>query len=579
MCGFVPRFGYVERQMRALTAVCRVDVDGHAAGTGFLVGPNLVLTCHHVLVGAAALAGSSKALLRSVSCRFDVNGLPDGGITAGEAVNVTSCLAFSPASALEYGVAGATDEPAIDELDFALLELATSVADDMTTFGQSRGWLSLPAKQPLITREHVHIVQHPEGAPASINAQGEGILGFLSNGLKNRLIYSPVALPGSSGSPCFNDSWELIAMHNWGGTDYRRGVPIGLIQAALVAAGFGPALAPMSAQSAFDRLRDQLNALHGTAGTDAAVKRQLEESSDTLEGLSETLARLHIYKELHEFLHNVQTGTLPSLIACVPANGTPRTNELMALADDLCVKIGEPREQAQKLPLEGARGSLAQLLWLEEMTRTSTALSTNPQVEPRAQVLRIRRIVRTQMQMLNESLRSEADRIDFNAMHRLLIGPLAAGLPAGAIDTRPVALEANVVIQIRDDINRRIRQHGDWQASENDQMVLEDHVRDDGIQAPDMFVERWTPTLDQIRLLCGTDLSSPLLAELVGYGDELDTSIKAGRWADTPRLFGNFRRRTMRAFWFVDRDLLDRARQMSQLGAPIKALLAIAQDR
>ncbi|CEJ14764.1 Exfoliative toxin A precursor [bacterium YEK0313] len=578
MCVFTPRLGYVQRQMRALSAVCRVDIDGRAEGTGFLVGPNLVLTNHHVLLLAEALVGGDKALRKPVSCRFDVDRRDDGSISPGKPVAVRACLAFSPASAWEYGVPGAADEPTLDELDYALLELEAPVSEDMTAFGQRRGWIGLPARQPVIARERVYVVQHPAGEPAAINAQGEGVLGFLSNGLKNRLIYSPVAMPGSSGSPCFNDSWELIAMHNWGGKDYRRGVPIGLIQTALQAEGFGPALAPMNAQSAFDRLHDQLNALRRTAEDDAAVKRLLEDSAEILEGLSETLARLHIYKELHEFLHNVQTGTLPPLIACVPASGEPRVNELVALADDLSVKIDEPREQAQKLPLAGARGSVAQLQWLEDMARTAAALSGKPQDEPRSKVLRIRRIVRTQMQMLNESLRGEADRIDFNGMHRLLTSAVRAGALAGTAGARQIELDAEVVIQIRDDLNRRVHQHGEWQASENDQMVLEDHVRDDAIQAPDMFVERWAPTLQQIRLLCDADLSSTLLTELVGYGDELDRSIADGRWSDTPRLFGNFRRRTMRAFWFVDRDLLDRARQMSQLGAPMKALLAFAQD-
>ena len=576
---FIPRLGYVQRQMRALSAVCRVDVDGRAEGTGVLVGPNLVLTNHHVLILAEALAGADKALRKTVACHFDVDRRPDGSTTAGREVQVTACLAFSPASAWEYGVTGAADEPTLDELDYALLELADAVDDDVTAFGQRRGWISLPSRQPVIARERVYIVQHPAGDPAAISSQGEGILGFLSNGLKNRLIYSPAALPGSSGSPCFNDSWELIALHNWGGRDYRRGVPIGLIQAALSAAGFGVALAPMEAQSAFELLHDQLNALRQTAEDDGAVKQLLEDSAEILEGLTDTLSRLHIYKELHEFLHNVQTGTLPSLIACVPAGGPPRVNEIMALADDLGVKIDEPREQAQKLPLAGARGSVAQLQWLEDMRRTAAALSARPDDEPRAKVLRIRRIVRTQMQMLNESLRGEADRIDFNGMHRLLSNALRGGPLAGTAGAHQVELDAEVVIQIRDDLNRRIQQHGEWQASENDQMVLEDHVRDDSIQAPDMFIERWAPTLQQIRQLCDTDLSSTLLTELIGYGDELDRSIADGRWTETPRLFGSFRRRTMRAFWFVDRDLLDRARQMSQLGAPMKALLTFAKDR
>jgi hypothetical protein len=84
------------------------------------------------------------------------------------------------------------------------------------------------------------IVQHPDGSPLKLALDTEGIIGLNANG--TRVRYATNTEPGSSGSPCFDLDWNLIALHqygdrNYGHPRYNQGVPVNLIQARLTDAG------------------------------------------------------------------------------------------------------------------------------------------------------------------------------------------------------------------------------------------------------------------------------------------------------------------------------------------------------
>jgi hypothetical protein len=56
--------------------VCRVDLDGSGNGTGFLVGPDAVLTNHHVV--SSAIDGNRNP--NTITCRFDYKLAPAGDV-------------------------------------------------------------------------------------------------------------------------------------------------------------------------------------------------------------------------------------------------------------------------------------------------------------------------------------------------------------------------------------------------------------------------------------------------------------------------------------------------------------------
>ena len=79
-------FGDVQRVHSSLLAqierrVCRVELEGNAVGTGFLVGPDTVLTNWHVFEAA-----KNQGKIDALGCRFDYELLPDGKVQPGQLI-------------------------------------------------------------------------------------------------------------------------------------------------------------------------------------------------------------------------------------------------------------------------------------------------------------------------------------------------------------------------------------------------------------------------------------------------------------------------------------------------------------
>jgi V8-like Glu-specific endopeptidase len=222
--------------------VCRVELEGNAVGTGFLVGPDTVLTNWHVFEAA-----KNQDKVAALGCRFDYELLPDGKVQPGQLVMLQAggLVDSSP-----YSVAEGTDKPdnplpTTAELDYALLRLASRVGDQQVE-GAVRGWIALPkAVLPLTADGPILIVQHPEGTPMKLAMDTQAVIGLNGNG--TRINYRTNTDPGSSGSPVFTMDWDLVALHHsgdpaWVNPTYNQGVPIELVRQRIEANGFASAL-------------------------------------------------------------------------------------------------------------------------------------------------------------------------------------------------------------------------------------------------------------------------------------------------------------------------------------------------
>jgi hypothetical protein len=230
---------WVERLIQIERRVCRVEFGGNAAGTGFLVGPDTVLTNWHVfeLVKRADKVGQ-------LGCRFDYVRLPDGKLQAGQLVPLhpDGCIDSSPYSAAEKTDAPENPAPTPAELDYGLLRLASPVGQQPVE-GTTRGWIALPREAlPLAENAPLLIVQHPEGSPMKLALDTQAVIGPNGNG--TRVRYRTNTDPGSSGSPCFTMDWDLVALHHYGDPKwlnplFNQGVPIELIRRRIEASGLG----------------------------------------------------------------------------------------------------------------------------------------------------------------------------------------------------------------------------------------------------------------------------------------------------------------------------------------------------
>ncbi len=185
-------------------AICRIEYKNSRGdqgyGTGFLIGPDLVLTNWHV----AGKFWNDDGLAEKVAVRFDCVRAKQ---TAAERPACRICKRWNLPN---------SDET---QLDFAVLQLASD--DTSATTLKDRHSLELireladdqPFDEPLL------ILQHPQGKPLKL------ALGSVSEIERPSYVrYRVNTDSGSSGSPCLTQDLQVIALHHAGTPTANRGI-------------------------------------------------------------------------------------------------------------------------------------------------------------------------------------------------------------------------------------------------------------------------------------------------------------------------------------------------------------------
>lgn len=230
--GFQDVVGFATKLLEQASRVCyipAVTADGRpSAGSGFLVGPDLVLTNHHVL--ADVIAGAAPPT--SVSCVFDYHAMADGTVRRGTAFGLAESWleASSPSSAVDVQ-SFPSGLPSPDELDYAVIRLAGAPGRATMPTDRRRGWADLFDQLPSATPGlPLLIIQHPDQAPMQLAIDTQGVLSVNAN--NTRLTYGVNTLGGSSGSPCYTFDLALVALHHSGryaSVPCNEGIPISTI--------------------------------------------------------------------------------------------------------------------------------------------------------------------------------------------------------------------------------------------------------------------------------------------------------------------------------------------------------------
>jgi hypothetical protein len=178
---------YFELGIRVARSVGRVHVrtpKGSGFGTGFLVSPRLLMTNNHVLEDAS-IAGNCKV-------EFDFQEGPDGRLRTSIFMNFDPDAFFVTDKALDFSV--------------------VALKGDLAPIAKM-GFNGLSAEEgKVIVGEYVSIIQHPNGERKQLALRENQIVDVL----EDFLHYKTDTSPGSSGSPVFNDQWEVVALHHSG---------------------------------------------------------------------------------------------------------------------------------------------------------------------------------------------------------------------------------------------------------------------------------------------------------------------------------------------------------------------------
>lgn len=195
-------------------------------GTGFLVGPDLVITARHVL-GAHIVDGKGNIKAPEYCCAYfdhtdgdPINDPADDYPRARRvAFHSTDWLRCCSDSLPQDGRIEQPTESEIGELknhlDMVLIRLAEPIGNysRRRTGGSRRGWIEpTPVEhfRPPEKDERIIIPQHPHGHPQQIDFGRFK----LKDESETRIRYDTETEPGTSGAPCFNQNFKLVGMHN-----------------------------------------------------------------------------------------------------------------------------------------------------------------------------------------------------------------------------------------------------------------------------------------------------------------------------------------------------------------------------
>ena len=174
---------FIQKALNASRSVAYIEVSSDGikkwSGTGFLISPSLLLTNHHVLENINL---ASRALFR-FNYQIDVNGNPE------ISKDYTTNDVYYSNESLDYAIVGLKDDP-----------------------GNEWGYLKYSINAPS-NEDRVNIIQHPNGLPKQISVQNNFVK-YIDN---TKIQYLTSTSQGSSGSPVFNDNWEVVGIHHAGG--------------------------------------------------------------------------------------------------------------------------------------------------------------------------------------------------------------------------------------------------------------------------------------------------------------------------------------------------------------------------
>jgi len=180
------------------SAVAYIDTSS-GVGSGFMVSDQLLMTARHVL--------PSKEAANSAVVIFDYNDEVPSGARIKDVYNKTAWTLDPSLFFIEN-----------EELDVAVVALKCDNKDQKST------WKPIPIRVDPILRDQkdekanqdtkanqaLNIIQHPEGRPKRFAFRGWKVKSLS----KHLVEYDTDTMEGSSGSPVFNDFWELVAVHH-----------------------------------------------------------------------------------------------------------------------------------------------------------------------------------------------------------------------------------------------------------------------------------------------------------------------------------------------------------------------------
>jgi endonuclease G, mitochondrial len=198
--GFLPKpfsfqadVGTLQRGLERANAVCKItfaDRPPEESGTGVLIAPDWMLTNYHVFsrmddVDLNAIAQSARFEFGHISRAFG----EEARTQVLKATEENPVRAFSQ----------------INQLDYVLVQLSGTAEAAIAP-------VPFDAVAKLMPQSPLNLLQHPEGEQMKVSLSNNGVV--KTNEARGLVLYVNPTKCGSSGSPCFDRDWRLVALHH-----------------------------------------------------------------------------------------------------------------------------------------------------------------------------------------------------------------------------------------------------------------------------------------------------------------------------------------------------------------------------
>lgn len=221
-------------------AVCRINVPRRRIATGFMVSKSLMLTNHHVLPDLPTAV--------SALAEFNYQSTYTGNLLGPDPYSLNPDAVFYTNAALDFTLVRVRPKliwfnqvPVTGEGTAAQATAAQNmtvqppVLPDYSVFpgpdldphfaiptdaGISYGWLKLRRTITYALGDYLNIIGHPAGRRKEVALQENNLTAVYAN----MIHYTTDSEPGSSGSPVFDNNWDLMALHRGTGNLGPNGV-------------------------------------------------------------------------------------------------------------------------------------------------------------------------------------------------------------------------------------------------------------------------------------------------------------------------------------------------------------------
>lgn len=180
---------------------------GDGWATGFLVSDTILMTNNHVIPTKSFAKNKARI-------QFNFQRAGDGSLQETQEFDLNPSGFFHTNAVLDYTLVrvsprqqptGNPGEP--------LVEITPGSQWGHLALGKEQSLRAPEQGQP---RQRLAIVQHPKGGMKEIAMHDNFVVSLSTDFVR----YTTDTLPGSSGSPVFNELWQLVALHHQAG-DYK----------------------------------------------------------------------------------------------------------------------------------------------------------------------------------------------------------------------------------------------------------------------------------------------------------------------------------------------------------------------